>query len=318
MKKSSNLVFFGNERLSTGFSPNSAPTLQALIDAGYRVSAVVAHHNETSKSRHSRDLEIAIVAKKHNIPVLLPDNPREIIEVLAGYKPEIGVLVAYGKIIPQSIIDLFPYGILNLHPSLLPIYRGPTPIEQAILDGASKTGVSIMQLVKAMDAGPIYDQKEVVIKNYESKQELTEHLLISGGKLMIETLEKVLSSSLAPNPQNEASATYTSLIDKKNGMVDWHKPAIELERQIRAFATWPQSRATIYSQSLAPLDVIITAANLDIPYPTKLLPGQISYRDGQLLVGTATTPLQIVTLKVPGKNELTAQAFANGYLTKHP
>ncbi|HWZ65510.1 MAG TPA: methionyl-tRNA formyltransferase, partial [Patescibacteria group bacterium] len=263
-------------------------------------------------------LEIAIVAKKHNIPVLLPDNPREIIEVLAGYKPEIGVLVAYGKIIPQSIIDLFPYGILNLHPSLLPIYRGPTPIEQAILDGASKTGVSIMQLVKAMDAGPIYDQKEVVIKNYESKQELTEHLLISGGKLMIETLEKVLSSSLAPNPQNEASATYTSLIDKKNGMVDWHKPAIELERQIRAFATWPQSRATIYSQSLAPLDVIITAANLDIPYPTKLLPGQISYRDGQLLVGTATTPLQIVTLKVPGKNELTAQAFANGYLTKHP
>lgn len=317
--KSSNLIFFGNERLSTGFSPSGAPTLEALIDAGYNVSAVVAHHSETSRSRHSRDLEIANVAKRHNIPVLLPNNPKEIIEQLAGYKSEIGVLVAYGKIIPQNIIDLFPRGILNLHPSLLPIYRGPTPIEQAILDGASKTGVSIMHLVKAMDAGPIYMQAEIHVKNHEPKQALTERLLTTGCQLMLETLGKVLSGgSLAPTPQNEALATYTSLINKEDGLINWHKPAIELERQIRAFATWPQSRAKIYSQSLAPLDVIITSASLNNAGPDKLLPGQISYSASQLLVGTGAKTLQIISLKVPGKKELTAQAFANGYLSKQP
>jgi methionyl-tRNA formyltransferase len=315
MAKSSNLIFFGNERLSTGFSPSGAPTLCALINAGYKISAVVAH-NEASASRNSRALEIEEVAREQNIPVLLPKSPRDIADQLINLRPDIGVLVAYGKIIPQSIIDLFPRGIINLHPSLLPAYRGPTPIEQAILDGAPKTGVSIMQLVKAMDAGQVYAQAELPIKAYEAKHELTERLLLRGSQLMLETLEKIMSGSLVPTPQNEALATYTSLIKKEDGLINWHAPAVELERQIRAFAVWPQSRAKIYGHQLAPLDVIITSAHLPEDSSIHLLPGQIDYSDGRLLAGTQTTPLQIAGLKVPGKKEMAAQSFANGYLTR--
>ena len=214
MKKSPSLVFFGNERLSSGFSPQGAPTLEALIAHGYDVKAVVAH-NETARSRKARPLEIEEVAQRHGIPVLLPKKLADIREQLEAYQADIGVLVAFGKIIPQSIIDIFPHGILNIHPSLLPRYRGSIPIEQAILDGASETGVSVMGLVKEMDAGPLFAQTTVPLTGTETKQELTQKLLTIGGSMIIDVLPRVVQGSLRPQPQDESQATYTQLIQKK-------------------------------------------------------------------------------------------------------
>ena len=309
VKKSSTLIFFGNERLSSGFSPTGAPTLQALIDAGYDIAAVVAHHEE-ARSRKKRPLEIEAVARAHGIPVLLPERPADIINDIKAFKADAAVLVAYGKIIPQRVIDIFPKGIINIHPSLLPRYRGPIPIEQAILDGTQVTGVSIMQLAKAMDAGPVYAQEEVRLTGHESKQALTERLLQIGSRLLIQNLPAILEEKLAPTPQDESLATFCQLISKQDSILDFGRPAEQLERAIRAFTTWPQSRAHITINDVA-FELIVTAATV----VERTIPKGVAVIDGdQLLIGTAKDALSVTLLKVPGKNEMNAAAFIRGYI----
>jgi len=131
------VVFFGNERLVSGLQQTDAPILRGLIERGYDVVAIVSHHSET-RSRKERELEVATIARDHGIPLLLPSKPAEILEQLITFNADIAVLAAYGRIIGQKVIDIFPLGIINIHPSLLPRYRGPTPIETALLNGDPK------------------------------------------------------------------------------------------------------------------------------------------------------------------------------------
>lgn len=299
MSKSKSLIFFGNERLSSGFVPDGAPTLEALIGAGYEVKAVVANY-EAGTSRKARELEIEAVAQKHNIPVLLPDRPKDIIDELKAFGAEIGVLVAYGRIIPQSIIDIFPKGILNIHPSLLPRYRGSIPIEQAILDGASETGVSVMGLVKEMDAGPIYAQQRVELTGNETKQELTERLLNLGGKLVLDVLPSALDGTAQPKAQDESLATFTSLINKADGHMDLHKSAEQLEREVRAYAVWPKSRLELHGHQ-----VVVTKARV------------AQTNDASSLVVTANPGhLEILELVAPSGKKMTGADFLRGYVKR--
>ncbi|MEI7682940.1 MAG: methionyl-tRNA formyltransferase [Candidatus Saccharibacteria bacterium] len=302
-KTSKTIVFFGNERLATGID-TTAPTLQALIDADYSVAAVVSHY-ESGQSRKARVLEIDEVAKRHNIPVLLPEKPVHLIKELAALGAEVGVLIAYGKIVPQSVIDIFPKGIVNIHPSLLPLHRGPTPIESVILDGSNRTGVSIMALSKEMDAGPVYAQSEVDLHGNETKQALAEELLEIGGSMLLEVLPGILDGSIVALPQDESRATYDNLIIKMDGLIDWHKPAFQLEREIRAFADWPKSRT-----ELAGKEIVITAAKV---VNRVLKPGQTLIEAKQLIIGTSEQSLAIGKLKPAGKAEMSAQAFLAGY-----
>jgi methionyl-tRNA formyltransferase len=299
MSKSKSLIFFGNERLSSGFVPDGAPTLEALIEAGYDVKAVVANY-ETGTSRKARELEIEAVAKRHGIPVLLPDRPKDIIDELKAFDAEIGVLVAYGRIIPQSIIDIFPKGILNIHPSLLPCYRGSIPIEQAILDGASQTGVSVMGLVKEMDAGPVYAQQRVELTGNETKQELTQLLLNLGGKLVLEVLPSALDGTATPKAQDESQATFTSLINKADGHMDLHKSAEQLEREIRAYAVWPKSRLELYEHQ-----VVVTKAHV------------AQTKDaGALVIDAQPGYLEIDELVAPSGKKMSGADFLRGYAKK--
>jgi methionyl-tRNA formyltransferase len=299
MSKSKSLIFFGNERLSSGFVPDGAPTLEALIEAGYDVKAVVANY-ETGTSRKARELEIEAVAKRHGIPVLLPDRPKDIIDELKAFDAEIGVLVAYGRIIPQSIIDIFPKGILNIHPSLLPCYRGSIPIEQAILDGASQTGVSVMGLVKEMDAGPVYAQQRVELTGNETKQELTQLLLNLGGKLVLEVLPSALDGTATPKVQDESQATFTSLINKADGHMDLHKSAEQLEREVRAYAVWPKSRLELYEHQ-----VVVTKAHV------------AQTKDaGALVIDAQPGYLGIDELVAPSGKKMSGADFLRGYAKK--
>jgi methionyl-tRNA formyltransferase len=291
----SRVVFFGNERIATGVS-TTIPTLQALIAAGYEVAAVVSNY-EAGTSRSARQLEVQSIANAHNIPMLLPDKPTDILEELRDFGAEIAVLVAYGRIVPQSIIDLFPRGIVNLHPSLLPLHRGPTPIESVILHGETKTGVSIMCLEAAMDAGPIYGQSEIALRGDETKQELADTLLNVGSKMLIELLPGILDGYIIAKPQNNEAATYDKLIKKEDGRIDLTKPARVLEREIRAFAEWPKSYTTI-----AGTDVIITKAHI-----------AEAANENELAIKTGKDYLIIDTLKPAGKNEMTAAEFLRGY-----
>jgi methionyl-tRNA formyltransferase len=303
-KTSATIVFFGNERLATGVT-TAAPTLQALIENHYRVAAVVSNFAE-NQPRNARELEVKKIAEQHDIPVWLPKSPLSIATHLEKLKPDIGVLVAYGKIVPEKIINIFPHGIINIHPSLLPLHRGPTPIESAMLQGESATGVSLMQLAKAMDAGPVFAQKKVVLTGNETKALLTAKLLNIGKDMLLEHLPAILDGSLSPKPQDDSRATYDERITKEDGVIDWNKPAAVLEREIRAYLEWPKSRT-----ELAGKEVTITEAHVITEHNRK--PGDVHVDKNLLVVSCGQGSLVIDHLKPAGKPEMSAQAFLAGY-----
>jgi methionyl-tRNA formyltransferase len=301
---SKKILFFGNERLATGVH-SGVPTLQALIASGYEVAAIVIAQAEASKSRQQRQLEVAEIAEQHNIPVLALADLLAARDQLAGYGAEAAVLIAYGKIVPQAVIDVFPHGIINVHPSLLPLHRGSTPIESVILEGADQTGVSLMDLNAKMDAGPVYAQTAVPLDGHETKQVLTDKLAAIGVDLVLEHLTNVLDGSAQPQPQDETAATYDKLINKTDALLDWNKPAVRLEREVRAYTGWPRSRAKFGST-----DIIVTEAHVETGngQPGAVLPGV-----KQLGFYTSKDVLVIDRLLPAGKKDMLAAAFLAGY-----
>ena len=294
-KKNHRLIFFGNERLATGTSSKLAVFL-GLIKSGYDVGAVVLNQ-ATIHARNNRDPEIVTVANRYKIPILKPRSTADMRTELLPYDAQVGVLVAFGKPIPQTLIDIFPGGIINLHPSLLPQYRGPTPVEQALLDGQRQTGVSIMRLEQKMDAGSIFTQAKVDIPTLTSKQELANSLDGVGAKLLIENLPAILSGELNPVSQNDGLVTYTKLIDKSSGLIDWSKPAVQLEREVRAFQGWPKSRAKVRGH-----EIIITAARV-----------AKDTEDGDLVMKCSPGWLEILELTAPSGRTMSGADFLRGY-----
>ncbi|MDQ3065472.1 MAG: methionyl-tRNA formyltransferase [bacterium] len=270
--KKPKVVFFGNEKLATGIKSVDPIILNAVASAGFEIEKHV-----TGK-----------------------------LDELGDHDAQLAVLAAYGRIIPQTILDEFPLGIINVHPSLLPVYRGPTPIEQAILDGDTKTGVSIMQLTAGMDEGPIYKQKTENLTGKESKAELTLELQKIGAEMLLEVLPGIANGSLKPRQQPHPIRTsYSRKLTKADGNLDFSKPAEVLEREIRAFIEWPKS-----STKLANIDVIITQASV-IDYNGET--GQSEIIDHQLIVYCSEKALKIEKLKPTGKPEMTGEAFIAGY-----
>ena len=302
-KISQPILFFGTEDFSL-------IALQALVEKGFPV-AVVITKPDTKKGRGHKLVPPAVktYAAEHNIPVWQPEKLHDIVDDIKKIHAPVGVLVSYGKIIPQSIIDFFVPGIINVHPSLLPLYRGPSPIEAAILSGDNETGVSIMQLSARMDAGPVYLQESIPLTQTETAPELYRTLGHIGAKLLTDHLPAILDGTLVPVEQHEASASYCSLITKQNGYIDWSvETADTIERKVRAYQPWPQCRA-----SIGHIDVILTSLDVNITSPIHVAPGTISVRDNQLSIATKVGTIRINTLKPLGKKEMSADAFINGY-----
>lgn len=294
---STRIVFFGNERLVSGLKETNAPVLRGLISRGYNVVAVISHHGE-SKSRNQRPLEVAEIAKSHNIPVFLPNRPTDILDQIIALKADIAILVAYGRIIPQRVIDIFPKGIINIHPSLLPKYRGPTPIESAVINGDTETGVSIMQLTAGMDSGPVYAQSKLALTGTETKFDVYSSLSQQGSELLFDILPRIIDGSLRPTEQDEQQATYCQLLQKEDGIL---KPeevsATQAERLIRAHLSYPKTRYTLFNQP-----VIITKAHVSTEQNTPL---DIRCKNGSLLT--------IDELIAPSGRAMSGEAFLRGY-----
>lgn len=251
-KTSKTILFFGTEDFSL-------ITLRALVEAGFSVGAVITKPDaRRGRSKHDAQPKVKTYATKHNIPVWQPAKLADIAEDIKQFDHPAGVLVSYGKIIPQSIIDLFSPGIINIHPSLLPKYRGPTPIESAIAAGDAETGVSIMQLSAAMDAGPIYSQTQHLLSGTETKPELYDTLGAKGAAELVRILPGILDGSVQPTPQDDTAATYCSLLSKNDTVVDPSKfTAAKIERRIRAHLGFPKTRLPFYGE-----DRIITRAHI--------------------------------------------------------
>jgi methionyl-tRNA formyltransferase len=302
---SKRILFFGNERLATGVH-SSVPTLQALIANGYEVAAIVAAQAPIGQSRQQRQLEIEAIAQQNSIPLLTPTDLTAASHQLANFDAEAAVLIAYGKIVPEAILGLFSRGIINIHPSLLPLHRGSAPIENVILNSEAQTGVSLIHLSAKMDAGPIYAQKTVTLNGSETKQSLADQLSTIGTGMVLEYLPKVLDGSLTPTPQNEPDATYDRHITKADSKLDWNKPAVRLEREVRAYYGWPRSKTTLFNK-----DIIVTKARV-IDGPAGK-PGTTWLENRELGVHTSEGILAIGRLIPAGKSEMTAAAFLAGY-----
>ena len=291
-KISETIVFFGTEDFSLA-------TLEQLIDAGYSIAAVVTKPDAPRGRGHKlTPPSVKVLAQQHNIPVLQPQKLKEIAEDLRALGPATGVLVSYGKIIPQSIIDLFTPGIINVHPSLLPKYRGPSPIESAIENGDRETGVSIMQLSAAMDAGPVYTQIHHPLTGTETQPELYATLAQKGAETLLKTLPAIIRGELQPTPQNDAQATYCQLLSKEDA---WLNPsnltAQQAERKIRAHLAWPKSKLHFGDHT-----IIITKAHVA---STQKTPLDIMCQDGVFLC--------IDEVIAPSGRRMHAEDFLRGY-----
>ena len=244
-----NVVYFGTEDISV-------PTLQALIDDNkYNVVGVVTKPDSArGRGHHVDSPAVAKLARQHDITCLQPVKLRDVTELLKSLHADVGALVSYGKIIPQDVIDIFPHGIVNFHPSMLPVYRGPSPIETAIMHGDSFTGLTLMALSKDMDAGDIYYQEKVAIGPDDTAEQLYDRFGRRGAELMVEKLDQIVAGQLTGTPQDNDLAIYCHMITKADGQLD---PDVMTARQCynrwRALSQWPKCRL-----NLAGNEVIVT------------------------------------------------------------
>lgn len=243
------VIFFGTDKIST-------PTLQALIASPkYEVVAVVTKPDTARGRGHKMySPEVARLAHEHDITCLQPTKLSQITDRLAKLRPDIGALVAYGKIIPRQIIDLFPHGIINFHPSMLPVYRGPSPIETAIMHGDKLTGLSLMKLSAEMDAGDIFYQEPATIAPDETARQLYDRFAKRGAELMVDKLDQITRGKLTGVSQDDNLAVYCHMITPEMGRLDPHTmTARECYDRLRAFDGWPKCHL-----ALAGTDVIVT------------------------------------------------------------
>ena len=288
------LVFFGTDQFSV-------PTLEAVLEAGYNVAAIVTKP-DAPKGRGKKLYihPIKQIGLDHNIPVLQPNKLSEIEAELKNLQANAAVLVSYGKIIPGRILDLFePIGIINLHPSLLPKYRGPSPIEAAILAGDKSTAISIMKLDTGMDTGPVFVQKEVVLSGQETKPELSSLLAKEGAKVLVQTLPDILSGKLQASSQEDNDVSVTSIISKADGILDPStEDATTLERKVRAYQGFPKPRLNLFGH-----DVIVTSSSVV----------KNESDDALVLPCDNQTWLRIDSLVAPSGRTMSGEAFLRGY-----
>lgn len=308
MTKSRKILFFGNERIATGVN-SKLPIFRYLLDSGYNIPALIVSQENLSTSKSNKLPEIVKLAEENNIEILNPLKIKDINEQIKKFEAEAAILVAYGKIIPQSIIDLFPKGIINIHPSRLPAHRGSTPIESVIMNGDKSTAVSLMSLSKDMDAGPVFATQDYDISEKISKQQLSEDLNVIGKELIRNYLEEILDGRLTPSPQSEDGVTYDNLILKNDGLIDWNSKANFIERQVRAYLGWPRSRAKIKD-----IEIIITEAHVSSGSGEI---GKIVLVDKHSFGIYCSEDILVIDKLIPNnRNEMDAKSFLAGYQDK--
>jgi len=299
MKK---VIFWGTPEFAV-------PSLEKLTQLGL-VNAVITQRDKPSgRGKKIQSSPIKIAAEKYNLPVLCPEKlDQAFLNELQKYLPATFAVVAYGKIIPKKILDISELPALNIHPSFLPELRGPSPIQTAIWQGLSQTGISLMVLDEKMDHGPILAQNRVKIEPLEAYFELYKRLSSLGGELLAQVLPDYLEGQIKPWPQDDSQATFCRLIQKSDGQINWSDTTAQIINQIRALNPWPGTTATINN-----LDIKILSA---LPASQKVDAGKIVIIDDKLLVGTADSAIQVVRCQPPGKKEMSAADFIRGYRNK--
>ena len=249
------VVFFGTPQFAVR-------SLAALVDGGFDVPLVVTQPDRpVGRSGRPRPSPVAEAARERGIPTETPERLRgndAFFERLAAARPDAIAVVAYGRLLPEAVLQLPPLGCVNLHASLLPKYRGASPISAAILAGDQETGVVTMKIVSELDAGPLYLERRIGITDREDAASLSERLAREGAQLLVETLRGLGAGTISPRPQG-GEPTFTRPLTREHGRVDWGKTASEIERRLRAFAPWPGLHTFLDGERIKLLDLDVAA-----------------------------------------------------------
>ena len=293
-----------------GTPATAAVSLERLLEGPDSVVGVVTQPDRPAgRGQENVASPVRKVAEKRGIPVAAPERIRDsaFLDVLKEWQPEIIVVVAYGRILPKSVLDLAPRGCLNVHYSLLPKYRGAAPVTWAIINGDEQTGVTTMQLVEKMDAGPVYLQQPVPVSANETTQSLQATLTVVGARLMLETICRLKQGSLQGRAQDDSNATFAPMIKKIDGLIDWCQPAVAIERRVRGFSPWPSA----YTYRAGKLLKIHRARVLDAPHEAE--PGEIVRADNHdLWVATGDGILSLDEVQLEGKRRVRGVDFIRG------
>jgi len=303
MESKPQIIFLGTPEFAI-------PALEKLLQNNFTPTLVITQPDKPI-GRHQQLAmpPVKELALANNLEVAQPRDKKELKEVFQKYKPDICILVAYGMIIPNSIINQPKYGFLNLHPSLLPKYRGPSPMQTAILNGDKKTGVSIIKLNNEVDAGDIVFQKEYKLNQTETADILHDDLAKMGAEMIVEILPDYLENNIEVQRQNHELATFTNIIKRSDGRIDWLKSAIQIERQFRAFFPWPG----IFSQIDKKRFKIVNLGLLKGGFEPDLTPGQVFLTPNQGLgIKCGKGAVELKEVQIEGKNKTTGKDFING------
>ncbi len=292
----------------------SVPILESLAQSHHRVVAVYTRPDRpTGRGRHPEPSPVKRAALAARIPVIEPQSlsgeasARE----LSALKPDLIVVAALAYLLPPGILKIPPHGCLNVHPSLLPRHRGPSPVVSALLQGDTETGVSIMLMDEGLDTGPVLSRRSVDIDDDDTTGSLTSRLAEVGARLLVDTIPLWLDGSLSPQPQRQEDATYTARVLAQDGRLDWSLPAVTLWRQVRAYHPWPGSYTYWRGQRLK------VHSALPIAHESSQPPGTVIHLkpSGDLSVGVQTGDgvLGLRRIQLEGKREVTAEEFIRGH-----
>lgn len=291
----------------------AVPTLERLVNAGHSVRLVVTQPDRP----RGRGMEMAFSPVKQaalnlGLPVTQPEKIRyneDLRAQLNALRPEAIIVVGYGRIIPQWMIDLPPLGNLNVHASLLPKYRGAAPIQWTVARGDTVTGVTIMRIDAGLDTGDILAQAEEPIETTDTSVTLAPRLAILGAKLMAATLPKLQRGEITPQPQDHSRATIAPILTKEHGHIDFTRTAKEISDRLRGFQPWPGAYTTFRGKQLT-----VHSATPHQHVSVALSPGELRVNNDALLVGAASTSaLELHEVQLEGRKRMSARDFANGY-----
>ncbi len=299
------IVFMGTPDFAAG-------ALEALIKAGHEIAAVVTQPDKAKgRSKEPIPSPVKVCALKHDIPVLQPKRIKtpEAVEELRSYGADIFIVAAYGQILSQEILDMPPLGSLNIHGSLLPKYRGASPIQRAIIDGEEKTGITIMQMDAGIDTGDMLYKKETKIGPEDDFETLHDRLTLLGGEAVVEALTLLEQGKLKPEKQDESQSCYAPLISKEMGVIDFSRPAISIDRLIRGMTPWPSAYTGLRGKQLK-IWKAVPETQRDV---SGHVPGEIlSVEKDSVIVAAGEGAIRLLELQIEGKKRMPAHDFLLG------
>ena len=289
----------------------AVPVLEALAAAGHEIVLAVTQPDKAAgRSKTPVPPPVKAFALAHGIPVFQPERIRrpEAMAEMEKIQADLGVVVAFGQILPQALLDLPKHGCFNVHASLLPMYRGASPINHVILAGEKESGVTVMQMDAGIDTGDILLQEAVPLAEDETAETLAEKLSLLGAEMIVRAIEKLEDGTLVHTPQ-EGETCYAGMLKKEMGLIDWREPAEAIERRVRGLLPWPGTYTFREGKKL----IIGAAKAVPQDIPPNLIPGAVLKADKSgLLVQTGEGALRILQIQPEGKKMMDAKAFLNG------